>query len=187
MLHVGGGGLYFECPGDVAGFIIGKDGKNLRDVESKTKTVINVDKNELDKTANTKVLICGEQENCQKALRLIVQNIHRKTAIHTSTTETIMIPTQHYGRVIGRRGANIQAIQNLTGTRIEVHRRKGLDALINPDSPCEITGSADDIERAKEMIEMSVKGSDIAQATVIAEFMVKFMEQLKAEGHTSAS
>jgi rRNA processing protein Krr1/Pno1 len=183
-----GGTLLFVCPGDVAGFIIGKDGKNLRDVESKTGTVIKVEKNELDKTANTHVAIIGKEEDCcKKALVLIVQNIRRKTALHTATTEVMEIPNQHCGRVIGKKGANVQMIQSLTGTRINVQRQKGLEALLGLPATCEITGSAEQIQKAKEMIEMSVEGSDIAEAALIAAFMVRFMKELQDEGYTFGS
>ncbi|CAI7988526.1 Ubiquitin carboxyl-terminal hydrolase CYLD [Geodia barretti] len=98
------GCLAFECPGDVAGFVIGRDGKNRRVVESKTDTKIRVEKKEVTRQPNTRVVIIGEKENCKKALFLIVQNLRRKTALHIATTETIDIPSQHCGRVIGRKG-----------------------------------------------------------------------------------
>ena len=173
----------FECPRDVAGFIIGNDGKNLRDVESQTNTMILVHKNEQDKTANIEVLICGKRENCEKALILIAQNVHQKIALHTATTDTIMIPYHLCGKVIGRGGANMQAIQNLTGVRVQIERKEGLDAILDRDGPrkCEIKGSPQQIEKAKELIDMAQKGEDIAQAAFIAAFMVKMLEGLKKE------
>ncbi|CAI7988520.1 Insulin-like growth factor 2 mRNA-binding protein 3-B [Geodia barretti] len=180
------GCLAFECPGDVAGFVIGRDGKNRRVVESKTDTRIRVEKKEVDTAANTRVVIMGEKENCKKALFLIVQNLRRKTALHTATTETIDIPSQHCGRVIGRKGANVRAIENLTGTRINIEQLKGLDVFLNFEAvaKCKITGSAEQIEKAKEMVRKSVEGSDIAGAAFIAAFMLKFMKEMGAEGYT---
>ena len=188
-MHSGEGAMIFSCPGDVAGFIIGKDGKNLRDVESKTGTDIKVQKNERDTAANTNVTIFGDKESCQKAFLQMVHNIRRKTALHTATTVTIQIPSQSCGRVIGKKGANVQAIQNLTGARIKIERRQGIEAMLNPDGPsnCEITGSADQIEKAKEMIQMSVEGEDIAQAASIAAMIMKMMKELKAEGYKFGS
>ena len=176
----------FECPGDVAGFIIGKDGKNLRDVESQTNTKIVVHKNEHDKTANTNVLILGKKENREKALILIAQNVHRKIALHTATTDTVMIPGHLCGKVIGRGGANVQAIQNLTGARIQIERKEGLDAILDRDGPrkCEIKGSPEQIEKAKELIDMAQKGVDIAETAFIAAFVVKFLQELKKEDST---
>ena len=173
----------FECPGDVAGFVIGRDGKNLRDVESKTGTKIRVEKKEGDKAANTKVIIVGKKTNCQKALVLIVENIRRKRALHTATAETIEIPSQHIGRVIGTKGVNVKAIENLTGTRINIVPPMGLDALLGV-AKCEITGSGEQIEKAKEMVKKSVEGSNIAAAANIAAFMLKFMKELTDEGYS---
>lgn len=175
--------LSFECPGDVAGFIIGKDGKNLRDVESQTNSKILVRRNEQDKTANTKVLIVGEKENCEKALNLMAQNVHRKIALHTATTDTVIIPGHLCGKVIGKGGANVRAIQTLTGARVQIERKEGLDALLDLGGPrkCEIKGSPEQIEKAKELIDKAQKGEDIAQAAFLAAFMVKFLQELKKE------
>ena len=171
----------FECPGDVAGFIIGKDGKNLREVESQTNTKIVVHKNERDKTANTKVLICGKKENCEKALILIAHNVHQKITHRTATTETMVIPGHLCGKVLGRGGANVRVIQNLTGARIQIEHKEGLDAFLDHDRhhKCEIKGSPEQIEKAKELIDMAQKGEDIAQAAFLATFMVKLLQELK--------
>ena len=180
--------LAFECPRDVTGFVIGKNGKNLREVESKTNTVLKVEKNEHDLAENAKVLIIGKKEDCVKALKLIIQKINLKRALHTATTVTIEIPNQHCGRVIGKKGANVRAIQDLTGTRIQVESLKGFEAFM-PDAmaKCEITGTPDQIEKAKEMIQKSVEGSDIAGAAYITAFMLRFMKELKDEGFGSSS
>ena len=184
MYILGRGKLFgVECPGDVAGFVIGKDGKNLREVESKTDTNIHVDKDKRDKTANTKILIEGDKESCKRALLLILQNIRRKTALHTATTETITIPNEHCGRVVGKNGVNLHAIQDLTGARIKVPR-KSLDTVLNPKglAKCEITGSSEQIAKAKELVSKAVEGCDIAQNAFFAAFV---SQELKAEGSRS--
>ena len=157
-------------------------------MESKTNTVLRVEKNEHDLAANATVLIIGKKEDRMKALNLIIQKINLKRALHTATTVTIEIPNEHCGRVIGKKGANVRAIQDLTGTRIQVESLKGLEAFM-PDAmaKCQITGTADQIEKAKEMIQKSVEGSDIAGAAYIAAFMLRFMKELKDEGFGSSS
>ena len=172
----------------MTGFVIGKGGKNLRHLESKTNTVIKVDKNEHDLAANATVVIAGTRENRREALVLILQNIHHKRALHTSTTETMEIPNQHVGRVIGKKGANVKAIQNLTGTCIDIHSLKGMEAILNPEglAKCDITGSATQIEKAKEMIKLSVEGGDIAGAAYMAAFMFKLMTELKESVESSS-
>lgn len=178
--------LAFECPGDRTGFIIGRDGKNRMDVESKTDTKIQVIKNERDLAANAQVMILGKKENCMMAMLLITQNIRRKMALHTSTTETIEIPSQHCGRVIGKGGSNVQTIEALTGTKINVinDKPKGFLELLTytptGQAKCEIKGpSSEQIERAKEMIMLSVDGVNIANVT---RFISQFMKELEAEG-----
>ena len=89
--------------------------------------------------------------------------------------------------MIGRGGANVQTIESITGARINIERQQGLEALLNPNAKCEITGSADQIERAKELIQKSVDGEDVAQAAVIAGFVMKLMKELVAEGYSFSS
>ena len=149
-----------------------------------TNTKIVVEKNEHDKSANTNVLILGEkEENRDKALVLIYNNIRRKTALLTATTETIMIPSQLCGKVIGRKGSTVQAIQKMTGARIDIERKEGVEALLDGPRKCTIKGSAEQIEKAKELIAEAQCGEDIAQAAAVAAAMIKFIkEELKKEG-----
>ena len=163
--------LSIECPGNVAGLIIGK---TLRDIESKTGTKLYIK----DKT---NVVICGDRESCERALVLIVRIIRRNSGLFAVSTKTVTIPNKHRGRVIGREGVNIHAIENLTGTSINV-----LPPRFDSHTKCEITGSFDRIERAKEMIRETLERDNKAQAVFNAAFMEMFLKELMAEGYTFA-
>ena len=94
-----------------------------------------------------------------------------------------MIPSQLCGKVIGRKGSTVQAIQKISGARIDIERKEGFEALQDGPRKCTIKGSAEQIEKAKELIAMAQRGEDIAQAAAVAAAMIKFLkEELKKEG-----
>ena len=133
------------------------------------------------------VVIIGRKENCKKALLKILTNIRRKTAVQIAATETIEIQNRKMcGRVIGKNGANRKAIENISGARIKIEESTGLEAMLDPNGPrkCKITGSAEQIESAKELMELAQEGADIAQAAQIAAvWMIELaMRELTKEG-----
>ncbi len=54
------------------------------------------------------------------------------------------------GRKIGEKGATVRAIQSLSG--VQKRRSQGLEAFLNPSRKCTITGTDEEIEKAKELI-----------------------------------
>ena len=176
-VNVGLKKLTFQCPGDQTGIIIGKEGKNIRRIESETNTRIKVDSNRSDRSANATIVIRGTEENCKKALFMLVRHVSEKIAMHTATTETIVIPSRKLcARVIGKGGSTRKAIQKASGAFIKI-----FDALLDPEGPreCKITGSAEQIERAKELIEMAQQGTNIAKAAQIAVYTTNLMKEFK--------
>ena len=139
-------------------------------MESETNTTIKVHPNQLDPGANATVVITGTEDNCEKAFFMILRHVSEKIAMRTATTETIMIPSRKLcARVIGRGGSTRRAIENVSGARIKIDEKKGLDALLDPEGPreCKISGSAEQIETAKELIEKAQRGTDIATTETI--------------------
>ena len=108
-VHVGLHTLTFQCPGDRTGLIIGKGGKTIRGVESETDTSIKVHRNQFVPGANATVVITGTEDNCKKALFTLFRHVSEKIAMHTATTETIMIPSGKLcARVIGKGGSTLR-------------------------------------------------------------------------------
>lgn len=71
-------------------------------------------------------------------------------------TVSIQVPGGKIGRVIGARGAKIREIQERSETKIQVSRDDEKDGMKLVD----ITGSQDQIEAAKALIEQCVNGDD---------------------------
>ena len=179
-------GLVFYIPGDQTGMVIGKDGKNITQVESETNTIIKVIERseQAQLSRNATVAIIGSEENCKRALYIMLQNLRRKIFQHLATTETMTIPNHLVGRVIGKGGSTCNAVEKLSGARVKVENREdlGLESLLDDSRICKITGMAEHIEEAKELIKRAMQGADIVQEATFAAIMVKLIKLFKEMG-----
>ena len=157
--------------------VIGRDGKNIRQVESETNTSIKVDQpGHARLSQNAQVSIVGSEQNCKKALYIILENLGKKISQHFATTETMTIPGQMAGRVIGKGGSTLNAIEKLTGARVNIEKR------LDDSRSCKITGMAEQIKEAKDLILKAMQGVDIVQKATVAANMVTLMKHFEGMG-----
>ena len=157
-------GFELQIPADRAGLVIGAGGKNIREVERLTNTSINVDGGPgVFSGQNRKVLVIGSEENCKKALLMIMKNIQRRVDEHTAGPKTISVPESSVGRIIGKDGAVISTIKSLSGAYdIKFEDRKtGLEALLQTVRLCDIHESEEAIEKSEKFIRLTMAGEDI--------------------------
>ena len=156
-------GIVFQIPGDHVGFIIGRDGKNISEIEGMTNTSIKItkrDPHDYTKTGTGRIL--GSKENCQRALTLILKKLRKKVSQHTSASKTISIPSHLCGRVIGKGGASLHAIESISGAKIKIEKKEGWEGLFVDERDCIITGLDEEIEVAEKLIQEAMTGVDIA-------------------------
>ena len=171
--------LQLTIPADRAGLVIGTGGKNIREVERLTNTSIKVSGSSfLYGGENRKVMIIGSEENCKKALFLIMKNVQRRVNEHTAGAKTISIPENCVGKVIGKGGATISTIKSLSGAHdIKIDDRKtGLEAMLQTERQCHIHGSEEAIEKAEELIRLAIAGRDIVGGATFAAIFVELMK-----------
>ena len=176
-------GLVFFIPGDRTGMVIGREGKNIVQVQNETNTIIKVDQpSHAQLSQNARVIINGSEQNCKKALCRILENLRKKISQQLATTEAITIPGQTAGRVIGKGGSTLNAIEKLSGARVNIEKREGLEALLDDSRICKITGMAEEIKEARELILKAMQGVDIVQKTTFAAIMVTLMKYFEEMG-----
>ena len=176
--------LVFCIPNDHAGLVIGKDGKNILEVERATNTIIKVDDRRRSLGDNRYVVITGSTENCNKAFLMITQRLQRKVYLHTATSETIKVPAGMVGRLIGKNGVTIETIKSSSGAHdIKFSDRPvGLQGLFQQtEQECTITGSHDQIKEAKKLIQQVLSGEDIDPSVHLAALMEKLGIQFEDE------
>ena len=174
-------GLAFRIPGDQTGLVIGREGKNIKQVESETNTSINVKRpGHAQLTQNATIVIIGSEENCNRAVYIILQNLSRKMLQHLATTETVIIPNRHMaGKVIGKGGLTRNAIEKLSGAQVKIEDREGLESFLDDSKICKITGMAEEVEKAKELIERAMQGADIVQEATVAALVFTVLKLMK--------
>ena len=168
-----------QIPADRAGLVIGTGGKNIHEVEQLTNTIIHVDRGSgLLGGGNRQVLVIGSEENCKKALLIILKNVERRVDEHFEGIKMISVPESCVGRIIGKGGATIAAIKSISGAQyIKFDNRKtGLEAMLQTERKCYIYGSEEAMEKAEKLIRLAMTGKDIVAG---ATFAAIFMELLK--------
>ena len=160
----------FQIPKDTAGIVIGREGKNITEIERETNTSIQIERG-FSLAGNSKGIIRGSEENCKKAIVLIAETIERRQKQHMAHVRVKEI--SNAGRVIGRDGSTRRAIETLSGARLKIEEKPlelGLGYLgIGPTQTCKITGSDEAITAAERLIDRAQAGEDIhAQATFMS-------------------
>ena len=166
--------LGITFPGDLTGRIIGKEGANIKEVEEKTGTKIEiVSKKSSNLHENGKAVIIGSKGNCKEALDLILKNVQKHIAALFRVSETIHIPDGYCGKVIGTKGSTRRAIEAISGARIKIDQ-EGLERLLNSGT-CTITGSPEQISKAKELIQKAQEGVVYQSPEEILILALKFL------------
>eukprot|EP00300_Choanocystis_sp_HF-7_P017777 c19828_g1_i4.p1 GENE.c19828_g1_i4~~c19828_g1_i4.p1 ORF type:complete len:597 (+),score=85.56 c19828_g1_i4:1348-3138(+) len=143
------------------GKIIGREGEVLRNIELQSGAKITVDTTD-DGTELRKVQIVGPNYAVERALQVVKDVISQPT--HQSNgggaaggggggplTSSFTLGLDMVGKVIGRGGENIKALQALTGTRIQ----------IEAEGRAVITGHEEACEHAKQILQQINDGGDI--------------------------
>ena len=88
------------------------------------------------------------------------------------------------GKIIGKKGSTCRAIESLSGARVKIDQKEGLERLLDDTGTCKITGSAEQIEEAKVLIQEAMQGKDVARmATLVAVLSVLMKEFEKIGFH----
>lgn len=163
--------------------MIGRDGKNILAVQRATNTTITVDSRKTSLGDDRYVVIIGSAENCKRAFLMITQRLQHKVSLHTAASETIQVPENMVGRIIGKNGVTVEGIKSLSGAQdIKFSERPGgIEGLLSLERECTITGSHDEIEEAKKLIKQVSCGEDVATDAHLKALLLKSSMRLMEE------
>ncbi len=167
----------FTVPADRIGIIIGQGGRNIQAVERETNTIIKIEGGYSSlSSGNKRGVIRGSDENKKKALELILSRLKKEESQRTAKAERIQIQESKVGLVIGTKGRTINAIRRLSGATIDIKDPvPGLESfsLFAPQTrDCVLTGSEEEVEKAKELIRLAEQGEDIEAGATLAALIV---------------
>ena len=175
--------LIFYIPGDQVGLLVGRDGKNIQEVQDETNTSIKVPpkRKNADISENVPVAIVGSEENKKKALLLMLQNLKQRIEKRISTSETIVIPNSKLaGLVIGKSGSNRRMVEQMSGAKLRIDNPEA--GSLEKERKCVIRGTAEQIEEAKELVKLAMKGVDISKAVEVVSIFQKLVRYFQDRG-----
>lgn len=139
--------LDVRIPKESVGIVIGLGGSNIREIQAKTDTRINF-KDELETDTHRVACIRGQPDDAQMAEIKIYETIRSQPR---QETLEMLVPQRAVGRIIGRNGDSIRAMQRNARCKIEVERG-GDERDHNAKKKIVIKGTSHQIELAKSMI-----------------------------------
>ena len=143
-------------PATLVGKLIGRGGETIRQLQQSTGTNIQID--HASQGPERKITVTGSSaESVAKAKAAIL------TVDSADSSKTVECPQSLVGKIIGRGGETIRALQTASGARISVNQD------FPPDVPREvvITGKPESVERAELMVNELIHGEPGSAQTVI--------------------
>ncbi|KAF0299519.1 Tudor and KH domain-containing protein [Amphibalanus amphitrite] len=147
-------------PRNAVGFVIGRQGANVKEIQEITNTRINF-KDPGGPTDDRVCVIRGKAENAQEAERLIQRAIAEQPKL---LTINISVPQRACGRIIGRNGDSIREMCAVSGAKIIVDRefRTPVDGM----RLITIKGTEDQLSTAKQLIQTKVEEEEAMQRRI---------------------
>jgi len=138
---------------NTAGHLVGSGGSVVREIQSASKAIVNIDK---DRTRALKAVgLLGESSCKRVALQMILEKLTEAQLLGGKLT--IMVPPEGIPLVVGARGANVIKIQKESGTNVDVARR-GVGGMAGTIS---ITGDVPNIIEAAMEIDRLVNSTPL--------------------------
>lgn len=138
--------IFVQIREDAVGAVIGKGGQTVRRIQDETKTRIDF-REDKSKKGDKVATITGTADAVYDAEAYIHRIISSQPVMYQ---ETIYVPHDFVGRVIGKDGENVRTISSTTETKIDIARIVPPNV---PGNPITIKGSMDNIKLAKKKIE----------------------------------
>jgi far upstream element-binding protein len=153
-----------DAPPAVVGRIIGRGGETIRALQAASEAHITLNQ-DFPPDHPRQVLITGRPEACERAQLMVNELMHgapgtaqaciqRVMAAHgIGAHEAMTAPKSLLGRIIGRGGETVKAVQKATGATIQIDQST---------DPCAITlaGQPAAVEAAKALISEVMNGGD---------------------------
>lgn len=152
-----------KIPNELVGLVIGKKGASIRDLQTRTGTLIQLPKVSKEFENWKMASISGTEEQIEfcsllLALRITPPTESEKIAEleaqikrfrHEEAVALLNVPLEHIGRIIGRQGQTIKQLQEITGARMELPRESEEGAAYRV---AKMFGTPDQVEYCKYLL-----------------------------------
>ena len=139
----------FSIPNTAVGYVIGRGGSNVRQVEESTSTRIKFKEDTLGADGKI-VVVTGRPEAVERA-RAAIQATVGERLTEELVTASMSIPGSAVGRIIGKQGSNIRSMQKETGAQLHIDSgRRGDEGV------CTIRGSEKQVQMAQQLLKEAI-------------------------------
>ncbi|KAI5923805.1 hypothetical protein F4810DRAFT_193900 [Camillea tinctor] len=170
--------MQIMVPDRTVGLIIGRGGETIRDLQERSGCHINIVGESKSVNGLRPVNLIGPQSAAAQAKELILEIVdsdsrnvnnnndgnkprpqksdHNRDSVHAGgekINDSIYVPSEAVGMIIGKGGETIREMQNTTGCKINVSQSSGPGEV---EREIGLVGSRDAINRAKQAIEDKV-------------------------------
>ena len=139
----------------LVGFVIGRQGNKVKELEKQTSTRIRFREAKDGKVA----MVTGQTGNVEKAKEAMITMIKEKSVKKQVKNVEVVVPNFAIGRLIGKQGQNISAMQKESGARITVDNSRGGGT----NRMCTVSGSSEQVARGVSLVQQSIGESEAAQ------------------------
>lgn len=175
-LRDGEDSMQIMVPDRTVGLIIGRGGETIRDLQERSGCHVNIVGEQKSVNGLRPVNLIGSRESAAKAKDLIMEIVESDSKGISSkdrglsqrdpgrdasfggggdkVNDSIFVPSEAVGMIIGKGGETIKDMQNTTGCKINVSQSSGPGET---EREIGLVGSRDAIERAKRAIEDKVE------------------------------
>ena len=133
MAGQGEGHMYsksFHIPNDMVGKLIGKGGDTLKRIQYMSGARIQVDHTHTQ-GEQRQVTVSGQsQTSVDRAHQMAMEIIAPEVPAGDTAEDEVDCPVDMVGRIIGRRGETVRALQQVTKTQIRINQ-EGADLIIS--------------------------------------------------------
>lgn len=148
------------------GRLIGKDGGNIRQMESASGAQVNVPGECEPGTTARNITIRGSVESVQYCKQLLEQKVREdggnpEAPTGDTVTKVTYIPNDHVGRVIGRGGTTIRQIQELSGAHMDIAKECRPGEF---QREVTVTGTPAQVQQCEDLIQKKVAGESLPPA-----------------------
>ncbi|CAC5358109.1 TDRKH [Mytilus coruscus] len=148
-----------KVPPKAVGAVIGRQGAMIKEIQQKSGARVNFTDNKRDSQEERGVVIRGTPEAAQMAENMIRKIIAELPVI---VTEEMVVPGKCLGRIIGRNGDTIRQMSRTSKAKVYVDRAG--DDYRDSERTVTITGTKENIELAKSMIQEKIDDEELFRA-----------------------
>ncbi|VDI17447.1 tudor domain-containing protein 2 [Mytilus galloprovincialis] len=148
-----------KVPPKAVGAVIGRQGAMIKEIQQVSGARVNFTDNKRDSQEERGVVIRGTPEAAQMAENMIRKIIGELPVI---VTEEMVVPGKCLGRIIGRNGDTIRQMSRTSKAKVYVDRT--CDDYRESERTVTITGTKENIELAKSMIQEKIDDEELFRA-----------------------